>query len=91
MRRYKRVWYACAIRYTETKNVNMTVSQFQRWLESRIQFAEWLDEYGNPEDHVYAQGFIEEAYHYAVSLRLPECAEVCKPGPVIVRMFERDT
>ena len=67
----------------------MTVPQFRKWLESKIQ---WLQDFPseerNPDDHIHAQGFIEEAYEHAIALRLPEAAEACRKGPTTIRLIE---
>lgn len=67
----------------------MTVPQFRRWLEEKIA---WLQDYPSEErieeDREYAKDFIDEAYGYAVALKLPEAAAACRPGPVTVRLLE---
>ena len=65
-----------------------TIAHFKEWLEEKIEFLQDLPEYGVEDDHIYAQGLIDEAYDYAVELRLPECVAACRKGPMTVRLLE---
>lgn len=66
----------------------MTVAQFKKWLETRIQYLRGLPDYQEQEDHAYGLELLEEAYQNAVDLNLPECVAACKQGPVTVRLLE---
>ena len=46
-----------------------SVSQFRRWLEAKIHWAEGLGEF-NESEHQEAEALLSEAYDYAIDLKL---------------------
>jgi hypothetical protein len=65
----------------------VTIAQFRRWLESKIEWAEGSDEFSESEN-IEAQRLIDDAHGYAIDLRLPEAAEAARKGPVRQRLVE---
>ena len=66
----------------------MTIAEFKKWLNDKIEFLQGLQEFGFEDDYIYAQGLIDEAYDYAIDLGLPDAAAACRKGPMTIRLLE---
>jgi hypothetical protein len=65
----------------------VTIAQFRRWLESKIEWAAGAEEF-NESEHAESQSLIGQAYELAIELRLPEAAAAARRGPVRQRLVE---